>query len=120
MKHPRKLFEIKILFAFALASLLAGSLLQRYLGRGSSTPNDDFYVYYFAAQIVHDNPHANLYADVIKGDLLAQDALIDSEIFSHAKSAGIGGIMRRLRRTASRMGLLDDPNSYCKSFARSK
>jgi hypothetical protein len=52
--------------------------------------------------------------------LLAQDALIDSEIFSHAKSAGIGGIMRRLRRTASRMGLLDDPNSYCKSFARSK
>jgi len=93
MKHPRKLFEIKILFAFALASLLAGSLLQRYLGRGSSTPNDDFYVYYFAAQIVHDNPHANLYADVIKGDPLAEDAPIDSEIYTHAKSAGVGGVM---------------------------
>lgn len=30
------------------------------------------------------------------------------------------GIMRRLRRTASSMGLLDDPNAYCKSFARRK
>jgi FkbM family methyltransferase len=31
-----------------------------------------------------------------------------------------GGVMRRLRRTASRLGLLDDPNGYCKSFVRKK
>lgn len=85
--------KVKILFAFALASVLLGSLAHRYLGRGSSTPNDDFHVYYFAAQIVHDNPHANLYAGANHGDLIGQDAPSDSAISAYAKAAGVNGVM---------------------------
>jgi len=61
MNRFGKLFESKRLFAFALASLLISSLAQRYLGHIMPEPDLDFYNYYFAAQVVHDNPHANLY-----------------------------------------------------------
>ena len=93
MKNLGKLLEIKTLFAFALTSLLIGSLIQQYLGRGTTTPNLDFYDYYFAAQVVHDNPRANLYSDATVGNPQTRYAPIDSEISVHAKAAGVSGIM---------------------------
>lgn len=85
--------KVKILFAFALASLLLGSLAHSYMGRGSASQNDDFHVYYFAAQILHDNPHANLYDGVSKGNIIGQNAPDNSAISTYAKSAGVGGVM---------------------------
>jgi hypothetical protein len=87
-----KLVECKILFAFALASLLVSSLAQRYLGHVMPDPNLDFYDYYFAAQVVHDNPHANLYAGATDGNPQLRSAPPDSELFAHAKTAGFEDI----------------------------
>ncbi len=56
----KKLTETKTLFAFALAWLLFGSVVYKYLAHVMPMPDEDFYVYFFAAQAVHQNPHANL------------------------------------------------------------
>jgi hypothetical protein len=57
-----------------------------------AVPDLDFYDYYFAAQVVHDNPHANLYAGAMDGNPQLRSAPIDNEIFAHAKSAGFDDI----------------------------
>ena len=94
MKHLENLFKIKALFAFALASVLVGSLVQQFLGRGKlQEPNCDFYVYYFAAQIVHDNPHASPYDRTTYLNPNTFNAAPDSEISKYATRAGIGDIM---------------------------
>lgn len=79
--------EIKILFAFVLASVLASSLAQRYLGHVEYGADGDFYDYYFAAQTVHDNPHAALYEGATGGNPQLRSAPTDSELFAHAKAA---------------------------------
>src|ERR1019366_4004166 len=88
-----KLVECKTLFAFALASLLISSLAQRYLGHVMPDPDLDFYDYYFAAQVVHDNPRADLYAGATDGNPeLHLDPPIDSALSVHARAAGFDGV----------------------------
>jgi len=68
-------------------------LTQQYLGHVSpSDANIDFYVYYFAAQGVHDNPYADLYAGAIDGNPQSLSAPTGSTIFTHAKAAGIDDV----------------------------
>ena len=94
MKHLENLFKIKALFAFALASVLVGSLVQQYLARGKlHEPNCDFYVYYFAAQIVRDNPHANIYDGIANTNPETLNATAGSEISKYAERAGFGDVM---------------------------
>jgi hypothetical protein len=89
MNRFGKLFESKRLFAFALASLLISSLAQRYLGHIMPEPDLDFYNYYFAAQVVHDNPHANLYQGATDKNLeIYPDPPADSAFATHARAAG--------------------------------
>jgi hypothetical protein len=89
MRHLRRLFEGKILFVVALISLLTSSLVQRYLGSHQTTNTDiDFYVYFFAAQTVHDNPHANLYEGATDTNPQLRVAPVDSPLALHAKAAG--------------------------------
>ena len=92
MDRFRKLLESKTLFAFALASLLFSSLAQRYLGHVMPAPDLDFYDYYFAAQVVHDNPRANLYAGATDGNPQLRSAPVDGELSAHAKAAGFDDI----------------------------
>ena len=91
-KYTRKLLKTKTLFALALASLLFSSIAQRYLGRSMTPPNADFYVYFFAAQMVHDNPHAELYAGTTGQNPQTRSAPRDSEIQARAKAAGFDDI----------------------------
>jgi Glycosyltransferase family 87 len=95
MKHPRRRFGSKIFFVLALGSLLVSSLAQRYMGANEkvSNRNIDFYVYYFAAQVVHDNPHANLYAGATGENPQARYATGDSELSEHAKLVGANSAM---------------------------
>jgi hypothetical protein len=92
MVRFEKLVECRTLFAFALASLLISSLAQRYLGHVMPDPDLDFYDYYFAAQVVHDNPHAALYAGATEGNPQLRSAPLDSELSAHAKAAGFDDI----------------------------
>jgi hypothetical protein len=87
-----RLVEIKALFAFVLASLLISSLAQRYLGHLMPSPDLDFYDYYFAAQAVHDNPHADLYAGATDGNPQLRSAPVGSELSAHARAAGFDDI----------------------------
>src|ERR1035441_6710934 len=87
------LFQTRTLFAFALATLLIGSLAQRYLGSyGDANSSGDFYVYFCAAHVVHDHPHANLYDGATPENPQGRNAPANSEIFTHAKSAGFDNI----------------------------
>jgi hypothetical protein len=92
MNRLARLIEIKALFAFVLASLLISSLTQRYLGHVMPSPDLDFYDYYFAAQAVHDNPHADLYAGATDGNPQLRSAPAGSELFAHARAAGFDDI----------------------------
>jgi hypothetical protein len=92
MRRFGKLIECRILFAFALAALLISSLTQRYLGHIMPSPDLDFYDYYFAAQVVHDNPHANLYAGATDANPQLRSAPADSELFAHARAAGFDDV----------------------------
>lgn len=91
MNRIAKLVEIKALFALVLASLLISSLAQRYLGHIGSGANIDFYNYYFAAQVVKDNPHADLYEGATDKNLEIHPAPpADSALSVHARAAGFG------------------------------
>ena len=50
---PMKKPAVKALFALVVATLLASSIGQRYLGHVMDAPDLDFYVYYLTAQVVH-------------------------------------------------------------------
>ncbi len=86
-------FECKRLFAFVLAALLAGSLAQQYLGHPGSGADVDFYVYYFAAQAVHESPHADLYAGAAEENPeLRLQVPAGSAIGACAKAAGFNDV----------------------------
>ena len=53
MNRPDTSASTKLLFAITLAALFFGSIFQHYFGRARDLKNEDFDVYYFAAQIVH-------------------------------------------------------------------
>lgn len=82
----------KYLFAFALASLLASTLMQRYMGHASSGADVDFYDYYFAAQVIHDNPHADLYEGATSGNPQLRSSPVNSALAVHARAAGFSDI----------------------------
>jgi hypothetical protein len=92
MNRLKKLVECRVLFAFVLSSLLISSLTQQYLGHVASGANADFYDYYFAAQAVHDNPHANLYEGATNRNPQLISPRADSVLFAHAKAAGFDHI----------------------------
>src|ERR1035438_8795847 len=95
MRHPGKHFQSKIWFAFVLACLLICSLTHQYLGHDrSSQGNVDFYAYYFAAQVVHDNPHASLYEGAAaENPEIHLDAPAASALSVHARAAGFDKVM---------------------------
>lgn len=83
------ILESKPLFVFVLASLLVSSLAQRYLGHPMSVPNLDFFDYYFAARVIHDNPHATLYEGATEGNPeIRPTAPAGSALAAHARAAG--------------------------------
>jgi hypothetical protein len=92
MRDFRRHFKSTILFAITLASLLISSVAQRYLGHVESGANVDFFDYYFAAQVVRDNPHANLYEGATGTNPQLRSAPAGSEIFAHARAAGFDDI----------------------------
>lgn len=92
MNRFGKSIECRALFAFVLASLLISSLAQRYLGHVMSAPDLDFYDYYFAAQVIHDNPHADLYSGATDGNPQLRSAPAGSELFARARIAGFDDI----------------------------
>ena len=93
MRYFGKLLESKTLFAFVLASLLIASLAQRYLAHVPSAPDKDFYNYYFAAQAVHDNPHANIYQGATDINLeFVPVPPADSILSTYARAAGFDEI----------------------------
>ena len=79
------------LFAFILLSLLAGSLLQRYLGHTMSEPDLDFYDYFFEAAMVHEHPRAGMYAAALEGNPQLRHAPADSDVYRRAEAAGFNG-----------------------------
>ena len=80
------------LFTIVVLSLLASSLLQRYLGHALETPDNDFMVYYFEAAMVHDAPRAPMYLTALQGNPQLRYAPPDSEISKRAQAAGLSGI----------------------------
>jgi Glycosyltransferase family 87 len=76
MKKP----AVKALFALVVATLLASSIGQRYLGHVMEAPDLDFSVYYLTAQVVHFEPKAELYAGTSDGNPLLRDAPADSAL----------------------------------------
>jgi hypothetical protein len=93
MRHFKKLLEVKILFSFVLAALLISSLAQRYLGHVMSMPDLDFYDYYFSAQVIHENSHANLYAGALDGNPEFHNTPpSDSALSNHARVAGFDNV----------------------------
>jgi len=78
--------------AFTLAVVFLGSLLQRDFGH--YTHRDlDFFVYYFAAQMVHEDPGANIYYGDLNGNPWAQDAPKEAELYKKANQSGFDEIM---------------------------
>ncbi len=90
VRRPRSLAVI--LFAVTVASLLCSSLLQRYLGHVLAGPNVDFRDYYFAAEMVRDNPHTDLYEGATTGNPQLRSAPPQSEIAQRARKAGFDDI----------------------------
>lgn len=89
ISRPR---TVKLLFALTLASLLFSSLAQRYLGNILAGPNLDFYDYYFAAQVLHQDSHAALYAGATDGNPQLRSAPATSPIAQRAAAAGFPDI----------------------------
>lgn len=83
---------VKLLFALALASVVFSSLAQRYLGNILAGPNLDFYDYYFAAQVLHHDPRADLYAGATDGNPQLRSAPATSPIAQRAAAAGFPDI----------------------------
>lgn len=92
MRNFGRRFKSKTLFAITLASLLISSLAQRYLGHVDSGANVDFFDYYFAAQVIHDNPHASLYEGATDANPQLRSAPAGSDLFAHARAAGFDDI----------------------------
>ena len=80
------------LFTIVVLSLLASSLLQRYLGHVLDTPDNDFMVYFVEAKMVHDAPHAPMYLTALQGNPQLRWAPADSDIARRAQAAGLNGI----------------------------
>ncbi len=81
-----------VLLAITIASLLFSSLFQRYLGHVLADPNVDFRDYYFAAEMVRDNPRANLYEGATEGNPQLRSAPPQSQIAQRARHAGFDDI----------------------------
>lgn len=92
MRQFERLFERKAVFAVVMGSLLVSSLAQRYLGHVMGLPNVDFYDYYFAAQVVHENPRANIYDGATDANPQLRSAPLSSDLLAHARSAGFDDI----------------------------
>jgi hypothetical protein len=84
--------DARVLCALAIGFIFLSSVAQRYLGNVLNGPNGDFYDYYFAGQIIHDNPHANLYEGAIDSNPQLRSAPSGSEMARRARSAGFSDI----------------------------
>ena len=84
--------KLRWLFALVAASILFSSLAQRYLGHVLENPNLDFYDYYLAGQMVHDNPHGPLYEGATNGNPQLKSAPAGSGLDVRARRAGLTDI----------------------------
>ena len=87
MKKP----AVKALVALVVATLLASSIGQRYLGHVMETPDLDFYVYYLTAQVVHFDAKAELYAGTQDGSPLLRNAAPDTPLGRQAALNSVPG-----------------------------
>jgi hypothetical protein len=78
-----------ILFAVVVAAMCLSSLSQRYLGHVMDSPDLDFYDYYFAAQVVHTDRHADLYEGATDGNPQLRSAPAASGIARMAQRSGV-------------------------------
>lgn len=78
-----------ILFAVVVAAMCLSSLSQRYLGHVMDSPDLDFYDYYFAAQVVHTDRDADLYAGAAEGNPQLKSAPASSSIAQMAQRSGV-------------------------------
>lgn len=78
-----------VLLCVTAAAILISSLAQRYLGHVMSDPDLDFHDYYFAATVVRENPHADLYRGATIGNPQLRSAPADSPIALVARDNGV-------------------------------
>lgn len=90
MNQDKKIIPIQWLLALTLISVIASSLAQRYLGHFLESPNLDFYDYYFAAEIVRENPRAPLYEGAEVGNPQLKSAPAGTALAKLATHAGLG------------------------------
>jgi hypothetical protein len=83
---------VQLLFAFVLISLLFSSLLQRYEGHVMTDPDIDFYVYFFTSQLVHSDPHADLYEGATDFNPTARTEPLTTRATLMARKAGFESI----------------------------
>jgi Glycosyltransferase family 87 len=88
-----KLMRPSSVLALTLALLVLGSLSQRAFGHYTNR-DVDFFVYYFAAQSVHDSPKSGLlYDGDLNGNPELKNAPIGTELYKKAGAAGVGEVM---------------------------
>jgi len=88
-----KLKRPSTLLALTLTLLMLGSIMQREFG--SYTNKDvDFFAYYFAGQVIHENPRADLYYGALNGNPESHtDAPEGSPIYNKAEASGVKEVM---------------------------
>ena len=88
-----KLKRPSSLLTLTLVLLILGSLMQRVFGHYTNR-DVDFYVYYFAAQTVHDHPKSDLiYFGDLDGNPETKNAPVGSELRNKAEANGVGEVM---------------------------
>jgi hypothetical protein len=81
------------LLAFTLTLLFLGSIMQREFGHYTNK-DVDFFAYYFAGRVIHDNPKADLYYGALNGNPESHtDAPPGSPIYEQAEAAGVKEVM---------------------------
>ncbi|MGI4854125.1 MAG: glycosyltransferase family 87 protein [Janthinobacterium lividum] len=84
--------KANVLLALLLISQVFTATASRLFGH-FATQNGDFYVYYAAARVVHQNPRADLFEGATGGEALSGTAPYASPLAIEARHAGIEGVL---------------------------
>ncbi len=88
-----RFIQSRMLFGLVLTSLFLSFLSVRYFSQRIGQ-DCDFLAYYFGAQVVDGDRHADLYQGATDRNAQTIDAPADSPIAQRARAAGIGSIMQ--------------------------
>jgi hypothetical protein len=89
MRYLAQPVHVRLLLSAAVAMMILNFLVMRYFGSYANEANNDFLVYYFAAQSVHDNHYVNLYSGATDKNAQLADAPENSVLAVHARAAGL-------------------------------